>query len=812
MNLIRFQCAFVFLLTSLILKSQGDDLPWTNDCSIEVCPSWVFGNGSSIAGAPWEGIDLNFECSLDGPAGPYNQWAGGIGDMQPAAPMNSTTAGNGLLIVDSDLFGLDANYDASWIENSWVQTSTPINCSANEAVQISFQTRYRCWDNGSSDDSEKCLIEISRDGVNWPDISSFSELEGTVDYGDGPIDSRFEVFPGFESGSQTNNPDIINLDISSAAGGQEEVWLRFRWAGTWGYSWEIDDIVIDAPPESDLRIADYSSFTDFLNTGMLEYGVIPIGQIPAVLGAVLAENAGTNFQTGVGLNVNINGQNIAASEQIQLAYGEEQLISVGYSLPNEIGNYEIELEIFSDLTDETPMNNGALSNVEMSQYTYARDNGLMSGLFPNDGSMNFIALNRFDIYNDVTIYAVDVAVAATSDDGTPIQAHLYDSNDPSFLNESYGGLISSSPVLSLNQDFTNTDNQTQVTWYTLVLDEPYTAVIGDAISVGFEHFGGENVQIGEAQAAYNNTSFYNGQFGGGGEFGWYFTNETPMIRMNLDPEAANTSSPGCTNEMACNFSSTATEDDGSCIYPGCQDSTATNYDPVAGCASECIYLTYDCSSIGLAAWSNEEIGLFPEWQQALQGVEWEGEWVFNVPETVVEPQSGVSYDVHHVEWGLAEGLPDWLDSSGFALGELNANSQYCISASGIPNSPDINEIMVSAEVFISIFGQAFSIGEQTFSSWLEVIENPNPIPGCTYPTALNYLAFASDDDGSCLFAGCTDENAGNFNSLATIDDGSCCDDCDANTDSNCAADNDGDGVVTVSDLLILLGEFGTACE
>jgi hypothetical protein len=77
---------------------------------------------------------------------------------------------------------------------------------------------------------------------------------------------------------------------------------------------------------------------------------------------------------------------------------------------------------------------------------------------------------------------------------------------------------------------------------------------------------------------------------------------------------------------------------------------------------------------------------------------------------------------------------------------------------------------------------------------------------------LNYLAFASDDDGSCLFAGCTDEDAGNFNSLATIDDGSCCDDCDANTDSNCAADNDGDGVVTVSDLLILLGEFGTACE
>jgi hypothetical protein len=421
--------------------------------------------------------------------------------------------------------------------------------------------------------------------------------------------------------------------------------------------------------------------------------------------------------------------------------------------------------------------------------------------------LDFVALNRFDIYNDVTIYAVDVAVAATSDDGASIQAHLYDSNDPNFPFELTS--IMSSPVLSLNQVNTNSDNETQITWYTLVLEEPYPLVTGDAISVGFEHFGQAfNVQIGEAQTALPCTSYGVSPVNSNP----LCLTSTPMIRMNLDPEAANTNSPGCTNEMACNFSATATEDDGSCIYPGCQDSTATNYDPVAGCASECIYLTYDCSSIGIAAWSNEEIGLFPEWQQALQGVEWEGEWVFNVPETVVEPQSGVSYDVHHVEWGLAEGLPDWLDSSGFALGELNANSQYCISASGIPNSPDINEIMVSAEVFISIFGQAFSIGEQTFSSWLEVIENPNPIPGCTYPTALNYLAFASDDDGSCLFAGCTDEDAGNFNSLATIDDGSCCDDCDANTDSNCAADNDGDGVVTVSDLLILLGEFGTACE
>ena len=56
------------------------DVIWSHDCNVDDCSTWVFGNGSDIDGSPWEGIDLNFECSTEGPAGPYNQWAGGTGD------------------------------------------------------------------------------------------------------------------------------------------------------------------------------------------------------------------------------------------------------------------------------------------------------------------------------------------------------------------------------------------------------------------------------------------------------------------------------------------------------------------------------------------------------------------------------------------------------------------------------------------------------------------------------------------------------------------------------------------------------------
>ena len=217
------------------------------------------------------------------------------------------------------------------------------------------------------------------------------------------------------------------------------------------------------------------------------------------------------------------------------------------------------------------------------------------------------------------------------------------------------------------------------------------------------------------------------------------------------------------------------------------------------------------ASVGDAAWSDEAIGLFPEWQDAMHGVAWEGEWVFNIPATIVEPGSGVSYGVHHVEWSSVTGIPSWA-TTDYALADLEASSQHCIAASGTPATPGLHEITASGEVFISIFGQPFSIGEQSFSATLEVMANPNPIPGCTYPLASNYLSYATLDDGGCEYWGCTDIDAADFNPFANIDDGSCGDGCDPLTGSNCASDSNGDGQVNVTDLLILLGEFGGICE
>ena len=66
-----------------------------------------------------------------------------------------------------------------------------------------------------------------------------------------------------------------------------------------------------------------------------------------------------------------------------------------------------------------------------------------------------------------------------------------------------------------------------------------------------------------------------------------------------------------------------------------------------------------------------------------------------------------------------------------------------------------------------------------------------------------------DADGICdqdELPGCTDDDALNFYPLATDEDGSCL------YDDSCSSDIDGDNQVTVSDLLLLLSNFGEGCE
>ena len=519
---------------------------WSHDCDVNDCSDWSFDNAAYEVGAPWTDIDISFECTTDGPSGPYNQWAGGSGDGSAASSMNSTTSSNGTIIVDSDLFGADANYDANWVENCWFQTVAPIDCSEHPYVSISLETRYRCWDNGGSDDSEKCLIEVSRDGVNWPAIDNWDEASGYVIYGTDTVASRKEVFPGYETSDTSDNPSLLEFDITDAAGGQTEVYVRFRWSGTWGYSWEIDDIKVYDTPANDTRIDNYLSYTDYERTGYYEYGAWPLSQIPADLAAAAkVYNVGFEDQTNVMLDVTAAGAT-AYSTPITLSYATADTLSAAY-LPTALGPVTVDYLLTADAADENPGNNMASQSFEVTDLSWGRDEGTPVNAAPAEGTDDYIAVSLFDIVDDVVIYAIDVAVMAGSETGTSIITHLFDGFDDNFLAEQYGGILQSTDEFDIIAGNTNDVGVPVTNWYTLVFDEPYLASAGDWLGAGFEHYGGSNVQYGESKYTQDNTAFIYGPFGSGSAYDWYYTNEVPMVRLNLNPNAVNTISEETVN-------------------------------------------------------------------------------------------------------------------------------------------------------------------------------------------------------------------------------------------------------------------------
>ena len=179
-----------------------------------------------------------------------------------------------------------------------------------------------------------------------------------------------------------------------------------------------------------------------------------------------------------------------------------------------------------------------------------------------------------------------------------------------------------------------------------------------------------------------------------------------------------------------------------------------------------------------------------------------------MPELVVEPASGTSFAVE--EWSnlTMSNMPSGLQLENMPS-LMTGGEQVCVSYSGIPSEVGLYPVSVSGELTISLFGNPYVVGLYEVFGTIEVLPNPNPIAGCTYGNAANYLMYANVDDGSCVFAGCTEVDADNYQPLATVDDGTCV---FGGCEALCPADINGDGSVNTNDLLGLLSYFGLPCE
>ncbi|MAU77006.1 MAG: hypothetical protein CL831_09115 [Crocinitomicaceae bacterium] len=294
--------------------------------------------------------------------------------------------------------------------------------------------------------------------------------------------------------------------------------------------------------------------------------------------------------------------------------------------------------------------------------------------------------------------------------------------------------------------------------------------------------------------------------------------------------------PGCTNVNACNYNPSSLIDDGSCVFPefgydcfgecvsdvdndgicdeleiaGCTDVEAFNYNSEAtdSCNSLCIYFIPDCNSLGDSGWLDTESGTYPGQTYGIFGEMYNEDIALHLSTTIVEPGSGVSYTLESFDFTSMSGLPDGLFSS-MTGAQMTPNSQLCVNISGIPIETGVFDILFTGEAYINVFGNSINIGVISFTHAIEIGDNPNPIPGCTYPGSDNYLLYAMVDDGSCIISGCTDPEASNFHPIFNLENGLCqyVDDV-----SDCIEDLNQDGTIGTPDLLQLLSAYGQACD
>ncbi len=217
--------------------------------------------------------------------------------------------------------------------------------------------------------------------------------------------------------------------------------------------------------------------------------------------------------------------------------------------------------------------------------------------------------------------------------------------------------------------------------------------------------------------------------------------------------------PGCTDPAACNYNAASTEDDGSCEYgtcDGCTDESACNFDFQANVDDgTCDYET--CA-----------------------GCTEPGACNFDFLATI---------DDGSCQYTTCAGCTDLQACNYNPAATIGDNSCEYSSCSGCTTSYACN------------FDPNALLDDGTCDF--------NSCAGCDDPNACNFDPNVTLYDGSCEYSsceGCMDATACNYQPWATIDSG----ECTYGECGGCPGDLNGDNLISIADVLVLLGDFG--CE
>ena len=231
----------------------------------------------------------NWQWTLDGTWGYYNgnQGVSGSNDL------TSSSAANGFLISDIDsanhyAYGQPSGSTYEYIESFF--TTDAIDLSLYPAVSLEFEHLFR-YNNLGTGSFTPPTVYISSDSINW---------------------TSYLVNNNIANNTQSSNPEITSMNISSVAGNQSTVYIKFGWVARC-YYWMLDDIKIVETDPNRLEISDMTYggwWIGYQSTGDIgiDYTFNPMSQVSASPYRVeaIVRNNGASSQTTTRLNINID--------------------------------------------------------------------------------------------------------------------------------------------------------------------------------------------------------------------------------------------------------------------------------------------------------------------------------------------------------------------------------------------------------------------------------------------------------------------------------------------------------------------------
>jgi hypothetical protein len=263
----------------------------------------------------------------------------------------STTASNGFALFDSDTM-------CSGEQDANLTTANSIDLTGHPSVRITFEQLYASY-------IDSTFIYVSTDGTSW---------------------TRFDVnnsLPDYtaSSGGPTANPDLQTIDISSVAGNQATVWIRFNFysrtttmgagAGC-GYAWMIDDVAISDIPSDDAMIFSSSKASEYTSMPILQVQPLDLSTQIINNGSAQITSATVTFEVFDASFINVFTEAVTATLALNANDTSGAIVPTGSYTPVDTGIHFIQYSVAIP-NDNDSGNDTTLTFVYVDDSTYARD-------------------------------------------------------------------------------------------------------------------------------------------------------------------------------------------------------------------------------------------------------------------------------------------------------------------------------------------------------------------------------------------------------------------------------------------------------